>query len=125
LHTETGEFDKAALTRIYIGKEIIYNAISDHICLVELDEEPPHEINKEALNVALEVALKTDSEIFDKAFIMRKLVIDGSNTSGFQRTVLLAQNGTLDINGKKVGVGSICLEEDAANNLESTDIDKI
>ncbi len=119
--SETGEFDKAALQEFNKGKEIIYNAISDHICLVELDEEPPHEINKEALNVALEVALKTDSEIFDKAFIMRKLVIDGSNTSGFQRTVLLAQNGTLDINGKKVGVGSICLEEDAAKNLESTE----
>lgn len=119
--SETGEFDKAAMQEFHKGKEFIYEAFNDRICLVELDEEPPHEINKDALNIALEIALKTNSEIFDKAFIMRKLVIDGSNTSGFQRTVLVAQNGTIDIKGKKVGVGSICLEEDAAKNMDSNE----
>lgn len=119
--SETGQFDKAALQEFHKGKEIVYEAFNNRICLVELDEEPPHAINSDALKVVLEVALKTDSEIFDKAFVMRKLVIDGSNTSGFQRTVLIAQNGSLEINGKKVGVASVCLEEDAAKNLETAE----
>jgi len=118
--SETGEFDKAALQQFQKGKEYIYEFDPDKICLVELDEEPPHAINQDALKIVLEVALKTDSKIFDKAFIMRKLVIDGSNTSGFQRTVLIAQDGLLEINRKKVGVANICLEEDAARPVENT-----
>jgi glutamyl-tRNA(Gln) amidotransferase subunit E len=51
---------------------------------------------------------------------MRKTVIDGSNTSGFQRTMLVAQGGNLKINSKSVGVQSICLEEDAAKLLNDT-----
>ena len=46
--------------------------------------------------------------------VMRKIVIDGSNTSGFQRTMLVASGGHLDVAGKRIGVQSICLEEDAA-----------
>mgnify|MGYP000565585722 CR=1 FL=1 len=50
---------------------------------------------------------------------MRKMVIDGSNTSGFQQEeYLISQGGFLDVDGKKVGVQSICLEEDAAKLLE-------
>jgi glutamyl-tRNA(Gln) amidotransferase subunit E len=43
---------------------------------------------------------------------MRKIVIDGSNTTGFQRTILVGRNG-LDVDGVRVGIQSICLEEDA------------
>lgn len=117
--SESGEFDKAALQEFNKGREYIYDGYKDKICLVELDEEPPHPINNDALRVTLEVALKTNSEIYDNAFVMRKIVIDGSNTSGFQRTSKIAQAGSLDINEKKVRVASICLEEDACQNLES------
>ena len=117
--SETGAFEKSALQEFNKGKTYVYNAHKENICLVELDEEPPNELNKDALNTALEVALKCKANIFDNAFIMRKIVIDGSNTSGFQRTALIAQDGFLDI-GKKVRVGSICLEEDACQNVEST-----
>jgi glutamyl-tRNA(Gln) amidotransferase subunit E len=53
----------------------------------------------------------------DEVHVMRKIVIDGSNTSGFQRTMLVASGGHLDVAGKKVGVQSICLEEDASKVL--------
>ena len=48
---------------------------------------------------------------------MRKTVIDGSNTSGFQRTMLVAQGGQIMVDEKKVGVQSICLEEDAGKSI--------
>ncbi len=118
--SETGEFEKSALQEFNKGRTYVYNAHKENICLVELDEEPPNELNKEALNTALEVALKCQANIFDNAFIMRKIVIDGSNTSGFQRTALIAQNGFLEVNKKQVRVGSICLEEDACQNVESS-----
>ena len=117
--SETGEFDKAALQEFNKGREYIYDGYKNKICLVELDEEPPHVINENALNVSLEIALKTHSEIYDIAFVMRKLVIDGSNTSGFQRTCVIAKNGYLDIGIKEVGIQTICLEEDACQNIES------
>jgi Glu-tRNA(Gln) amidotransferase subunit E-like FAD-binding protein len=81
---------------------------------VELDEEPPHEINDEALKIALQVALLLNCEIIQDTQIMRKTVIDGSNTSGFQRTVLIAENGYIETEEGRVGIGSVCLEEDAA-----------
>ena len=46
---------------------------------------------------------------------MRKLVIDGSNTSGFQRTALVALNGTLPNGGE---IETICLEEEAAQRVK-------
>ena len=52
---------------------------------------------------------------------MRKTVVDGSNTSGFQRTMLISQGGHIEVEGKKIGVQSICLEEDAAKIIKNED----
>ena len=60
------------------------------------------------------MSLTLQSKIADEVHIMRKIVIDGSNTSGFQRTALIGIGGILNVNGNKVGVQSICIEEDAA-----------
>ena len=46
---------------------------------------------------------------------MRKLVIDGSNTSGFQRMALVALNGALPNGGE---IETICLEEEAAQRVK-------
>jgi glutamyl-tRNA(Gln) amidotransferase subunit E len=81
---------------------------------VEADEEPPHCVNREALESALIFSLALNSHIVDEIHVMRKIVIDGSNTSGFQRTMLISMGGFVEINGKRTGVQSICLEEDAA-----------
>jgi len=86
--------------------------------LVEADEEPPHDISNDALESALIFSLALNSKVMDEIHVMRKLVIDGSNTTGFQRTMLVATGGYLDVAGKRVGVQSICLEEDAAKLLE-------
>src|SRR5919199_1430225 len=112
--SELGVYDAAALFESKKMHTIKYHSAAGSSCLVEADEEPPHEVNKEAIEIALIFSLALQSKIIDEVHVMRKIVIDGSNTSGFQRTMLIASGGYLNINNKKVGVQSICLEEDAA-----------
>jgi Glu-tRNA(Gln) amidotransferase subunit E-like FAD-binding protein len=115
---ETGEVDVAAKHEMEKGKKFIYEADSDDTCLVEYDEEPPHELNKEALETGLKVALLLNAKIVDEIQIMRKTVVDGSNVSGFQRTALIAQDGFIETSKGKVRIPTICLEEEAAQKLE-------
>ena len=112
--SELGAYDPAAMfesSKMHIVK---YQAALGSSCLVEADEEPPHDVSREALEIALIFSLALHSKVMDEIHVMRKIVIDGSNTTGFQRTMLVASGGYLDIAGKRVGVQSICLEEDAA-----------
>ena len=118
---ETGEVDIAAKHEMQKGKKFIYMADSNDTCLVEYDEEPPHELNKEALETALKVALLLNAQIVDEIQIMRKTVVDGSNVSGFQRTALIAQDGYINTSLGKVKIPTICLEEEAAQKLEQKD----
>ncbi|MEM3113262.1 MAG: Glu-tRNA(Gln) amidotransferase subunit GatE [Candidatus Pacearchaeota archaeon] len=111
---ETGEIDLAVEHEASLDKEFIYQGYNSTICLVELDEEPPEQINKEALKIALQIALLLNCDILPVTQIMRKTVIDGSNTGGFQRTVLIAQNGWVETKEGKVRVDTLVLEEDAA-----------
>ena len=112
--SELGDYDPAALFEFKKVRNIKYYASHNSSCLVEADEEPPHGINKEALKTALILCVTLQSKIVDEVHTMRKIVIDGSNTSGFQRTALIGIGGRLNVDGKKVGVQSICIEEDAA-----------
>ncbi|HEY9491486.1 MAG TPA: Glu-tRNA(Gln) amidotransferase subunit GatE, partial [Nitrososphaeraceae archaeon] len=116
-HSELGTFDPAALFEYKKMRMIKYHASASSSCLVEADEEPPQEMNKEALETALIFSLALHSRVADEIHTMRKIVIDGSNTSGFQRTMLVAHGGYIDVNGEKVKIQSICLEEDAAKLL--------
>ena len=79
-----------------------------------MDEEPPHEINSEAVEVALQIALLFHAEPVDEIHVMRKIVIDGSNTCGFQRTCIIALGGWVEVEGRRIPIQTICLEEDAA-----------
>ena len=112
-----GEYDPAALFEKSKLKTIMYYANSENSCLVEQDEEPPHNLDKDAKELVLIIASSLDSKIFSEIYPMRKTVIDGSNTTGFQRTMLVSQGGYIDVEGEKIGVQSICLEEDAAKLL--------
>ncbi|VVB84007.1 Glutamyl-tRNA(Gln) amidotransferase subunit E [uncultured archaeon] len=114
---ESGEIDVAARHEAEKEREFIYEGY-DTTCLVELDEMPPYEINSEALKICLQIAVMLNARIFPIAQIMRKTVIDGSNTSGFQRTILIAHDGWVITKSGRVGIQSICLEEDAARIIE-------
>ncbi|MEP0825610.1 MAG: Glu-tRNA(Gln) amidotransferase subunit GatE [Nitrososphaera sp.] len=115
--SELGAYDPAAMFEFSKMRTVEYSTAFGSSCLVEADEEPPHDVNKEALETALIFSLALHSKVMDEIHVMRKLVIDGSNTTGFQRTMLVASGGYLEVAGKKVGVQSICLEEDAAKLL--------
>lgn len=115
---ESGEIDKAAEYQASLKKTFVYSGHKENTCLIELDEEPPHEINQEALKIALQIALLLNCKIIPVTQIMRKTVIDGSNTSGFQRTVLIARNGYVETDYGKVGIDTLCIEEDSARKLK-------
>ncbi|HIH51268.1 MAG TPA: Glu-tRNA(Gln) amidotransferase subunit GatE [Nanoarchaeota archaeon] len=115
---ETGEIDIAAAHEHAKGRKFIYETYSDATCLVELDEEPPHPINHDALKIALQISLLLNATPLQISQIMRKTVIDGSNTSGFQRTLLIAEDGFIETRGGKVRVATIVLEEDAARIIK-------
>ena len=115
--SELGEYDPAVLFESTKSKTIMYYANDESSCLVEQDEEPPHELDEDAKKISLIISSALKSNIFSEIYPMRKTVIDGSNTTGFQRTMLISQGGFFDTGGIKIGVQSICLEEDAAKNL--------
>src|SRR3989338_6030072 len=92
---ESGKIDIAALYEKTKCLHYIYEGYNNKTCLVEMDEEPPHELNKEALEIALLIAKMLHCKFPDVIQVMRKTVVDGSNTSGFQRTVLIGKNGYL------------------------------
>jgi len=112
--SELGQVDPAAYFEFKKGVRILYEADNETSCLVEMDEEPPHPLNPEALEVALTVALMMNAKPVDEIHVMRKTVIDGSNTTGFQRTCVVALNGSIEVEGKAVPIEHISLEEDAA-----------
>ena len=115
--SELGEYDPAALFEKSKSKSIMYFANPESSCLVEQDEEPPHELDVDAKRISLIIASALKSKIFSEVYPMRKTVVDGSNTTGFQRTMLISQGGYFEVEGKEIGIQSICLEEDAAKIL--------
>ena len=113
---EGGEIDISVKHQMQKDKEFIYQGY-DSTCLIELDEEPPHQINLEALKIAMQIALLMNMKIVPITQIMRKTIIDGSNTSGFQRTVMIARDGYIETEKGKVGIYGLFLEEDSARNI--------
>ena len=120
---ESGEVDVAAKHEAVLDKKFVYQGY-DTTCLVELDEEPPHLINQEALKVAIQISLLLNCRIQTISQIMRKTVIDGSNTGGFQRTVLIARDGYVETSQGRVGIENVFLEEDSARPV-SRDENKV
>ncbi len=118
--SELGEIDEAALEESRVDREFEYLAY-DTTCLVEEDDEPPHRLDDEALETALEIAQLMDMQPIDQAHVMRKIVVDGSNTSGFQRSTLIAVDGEIETGEGAVGIEDLMLEEESAQRVEETD----
>ncbi len=119
--SELGEVDE--VSRIEFQKDRIfeYQVFSDADCLVETDEEPPHSLNPEALDIALEIALHLNAKPIREVHIMRKIVIDGSNTAGFQRTAFIAMNGYIETSKGRIGIPQVMLEEESAGIVLTED----
>jgi glutamyl-tRNA(Gln) amidotransferase subunit E len=115
--SELGQIDHAAFFEFQQGRTILYEGDQETACLVEMDEEPPHELNLQALKTALVISLMHKAHPVNEVHVMRKTVIDGSNTTGFQRTCVVAMGGEIAIDGKKVPIQHVGLEEDAARKV--------
>ncbi len=111
---EMGKMDPAAMHEFLRGRTFYYGINKETACLVETDEEQTHEINKEAMGIALSVAKSLKCTVPDVILIMRKIVADGSAVSGFQRTALAGLNGFLATEAGGVRITNLSLEEDSA-----------
>ncbi|MFB6160798.1 MAG: Glu-tRNA(Gln) amidotransferase subunit GatE [Haloferacaceae archaeon] len=118
--SELGELDEAAVEESRVDREFEYLAF-DTTCLVEADDEPPHRLDEEALDVSMQIARLLDMTVVDQAHVMRKIVVDGSNTSGFQRTLLLAREGEIETEAGPVRIEDLMLEEESAGRVAGTD----
>ena len=118
---ESGEKDVAASFEEFAEKEFIYLGYEETNSPIELDEEPPRVMDKDALSTVLQISKILNCSIVDEVQVMRKIVVDGSNTSGFQRTSLVGRNGSLKTEFGYVGIPTISIEEDSAKIVERTD----
>jgi Glu-tRNA(Gln) amidotransferase subunit E-like FAD-binding protein len=119
--SELGEIDVAAQYEFLRDRVFHYQVFKNESCLVELDEEPPHPLNREALEIALQIALMFNCKIPSEIHVMRKTVIDGSNTAGFQRTTVVGLDGQMQYKGERIPITYVTLEEDAAAIVEEGD----
>jgi len=122
---EGGKVDIAAKQEQLKGKNFVYQGYYDTTCLVESDCEPPHEMSPDALYTALQLAALAEAEVFPVVQVMRKTIIDGSNTSGFQRTALLARNGMITTSAGNVRITNISLEEDSCKIVRESPEEKV
>ena len=123
--SELGQVDPAAFFEFQKGIKVLYEANRATSCLVEMDEEPPHPLNIEAVEVVLTAALMMNMQPIDEVHVMRKTVIDGSNTTGFQRTCIIASDGWIKVGEKVIPMQAASLEEDAARKTGTEDDGKI
>lgn len=117
---EGGAVDVAARFEAKRNRSFQY-VQSPNAGLIELDEQPPLGLDSEAVDITLTVAALLNARPVPLIQTMRKTVVDGSNTSGFQRTSLMATAGTLETDDGPVGVDVVCLEEDSARKLDTVD----
>lgn len=117
---EGGAVDVAARFESKRNRTFVY-AQSPNAGLIELDEQPPVALDGEAVDITLTVAALLEAQPVSLIQTMRKTVVDGSNTSGFQRTSLVATDGRLTTEEGDVGIDVVCLEEDSARKLDTMD----
>jgi glutamyl-tRNA(Gln) amidotransferase subunit E len=118
--SELGEADRASQAESSKERTFEYQVFRNN-CLVEMDEEPPGLLNPDALKVVLQVALQLNATPVNEVHIMRKTVIDGSNTSGFQRTAIVAMNGHVDTSKGAISIPLIAIEEESAGIVSAGD----
>ena len=119
---EGGKVDVAARFEKKRNRSFVYIQ-SPNSGLIELDESPPLLHDEDALDVALTVSAMLEAKPVGAIQTMRKTVVDGSNTSGFQRTSLISTDGILRTETGDVGIDVLCLEEDSARKLDSVSTD--
>jgi glutamyl-tRNA(Gln) amidotransferase subunit E len=115
--SELGEYDGTALMEFKTRKEIVYRINNDNSCTYEVDDTPPFPINKQALEIALEISLLSKLNIVGEIHITRKQYLDGSIPTGFQRTAILGVEGEIELPHKKIKLIQLSIEEDSCREI--------
>jgi len=115
--SELGEYDGTALMEFKTRKEIVYHINNENACTYEIDDTPPFPINREALDIALEISLLSKLNIVGEVHITRKQYLDGSIPAGFQRTAILGVEGELQLPHKKIRLIQLSIEEDSCREI--------
>ncbi|NVO11489.1 MAG: Glu-tRNA(Gln) amidotransferase subunit GatE [Bacteroidales bacterium] len=115
--SEMGEYDGTALMEFKTRKEITYRIHNQTTCTYEIDDTPPFPVNREALEIALEISLLSKLNIVGEVHITRKQYLDGSIPTGFQRTAILGVEGAIQLKNKKVGLIQLSIEEDSCREI--------
>ncbi|MBI5326192.1 MAG: Glu-tRNA(Gln) amidotransferase subunit GatE [Ignavibacteriae bacterium] len=118
--SELGEYDGTALMEFKTKKDIIYRIHHDTVCTYEMDDTPPFQINDQALDIALEIAMLTNAKIVDEMHIARKQYLDGSIPTGFQRTAIVSVGGSIPYKDREIRLIQMSIEEDSCR--EASDI---
>ncbi|MHA1612458.1 MAG: hypothetical protein ACTSVZ_06345 [Promethearchaeota archaeon] len=117
---EMGDFDPGMLIEYEKGYRVIYNAYERCDCIYEQDEMPPMHPDLEALMRGYELGHWLNcSAMIDEIIFARKQYLDGSITTGFQRTTIVARDGWVKIDGERVSVTNITVEEDSARKIRT------
>jgi len=118
---DSGMFDRAAVAEWKKQKGYRYESPDKISCLIDIDEEPPIGVNADAFNIALTFSAMCNCKMIDEIYYMRKIVLDGSGPGGYQRTAMVGINGFVEVNGKKIVIETVCLEEDSARRVSESE----
>jgi glutamyl-tRNA(Gln) amidotransferase subunit E len=115
--SEMGGYDGTALMERKTKKNVIYRIKNESACTYDIDDTPPFPINRQALDIAIEIALMLKTNIVGELHITRKQYLDGSIPTGFQRTAIVGIEGEIPLTDKKVGIIQLSVEEDACREV--------
>jgi glutamyl-tRNA(Gln) amidotransferase subunit E len=119
---EMGDFDPGMLVEFEKGYKVVYYACERNTCTYEMDETPPFYPDMEAIREGFVLALYFNcSALAEEIVVNRKQYLDGSITTGFQRTFIVGRDGWVPVNGKKVRISNVYIEEDAARRVNWLD----
>ncbi|MCK4756935.1 MAG: Glu-tRNA(Gln) amidotransferase subunit GatE [Thermoplasmata archaeon] len=120
---EMGDFDPGMLVEVEKGYLVIYHANDAHVCTYEMDETPPFWIDNDSIDAGFHLASLFNCESPAQEIVVnRKQYLDGSITTGFQRTFIVARDGHVELpGGKKVPITNILIEEDSARKIKTED----
>lgn len=123
--SELGEYDGTALMEFETHKNIYYRVKNESACTYEMDDTPPFPINREALDIAIQIALQMRTNIVGELHITRKQYLDGSIPTGFQRTAIVGINGSIPLSQKRVNIIQLSIEEDSCREVSDIGHDRI
>ncbi len=123
--SELGEYDGTALMEYKTRKNILYRIKGETACTYDIDDTPPFAVNREALGIAIEVALLLETSLVGELHITRKQYLDGSIPTGFQRTAIVGIDGRIPVAGKRVGVRQLSMEEDSCREVSDVGHERI